>query len=115
MDYTSHAMDEVRRFYVETLGFAEHSAEGGYLLVRTGADSSVGFMPPAPGPPEMWRPPREPALYFMVQDVDRAHAQLEARGVRFDRPPEDMAWGHRVATLRDPEGRTVCLAEVIQR
>ncbi|TMQ68343.1 MAG: hypothetical protein E6K78_01410 [Candidatus Eisenbacteria bacterium] len=113
MDYTSHAMDEVKRFYTEMLGFSnfEHDPKINYLFVATGPSSSLGFMPPVPGPPELWRPPREPAIYLMVRNVDRAHADLVARGAMFQQSPTDMPWGHRVAILRDPEGRTVCLAE----
>ena len=113
MDYSSHALDEVRRFYAELLGFAqsEYDPKIDYLYVQTGPSSSLGFMPPRPGPPEDWRPPREPTLYIMVKDVDRVHRELVAKGVVFERPPEDMTWGHRVASLRDPEGRMVALAQ----
>jgi predicted enzyme related to lactoylglutathione lyase len=114
MDYTSQDLDGVRRFYTEVLGFtnSRHDPTVNYLYVQTGPSSSIGFMPPMPGPPEEWRPPREPALYLMVQNVDRAHADLVAKGVTFDQAPRDMPWGHRVALLRDPEGRRVCLAQV---
>lgn len=116
MDYTSHDTEGVRRFYTQVLGFTqfEHDPQMNYLMVKTGESSSLGFMPPMPGPPEEWRPPREPALYFMIEDVDRAHAALTAQGVSFDQAPQDMPWGHRVAALRDPEGRRVCLAQVLK-
>jgi len=112
-DYTTHDLPAVRRFYVEQLGFTqiEEMPAGPYLSIQTGASSSLGFGPPSSGPPEQWRPPREPALYFRVRDVDRAHRDLVARGVTFEQPPTDMPWGHRVAIARDPEGRTVYLAE----
>src|SRR5215470_7985773 len=117
MDYTSHALDEVRRFYGELLGFSgtHLDADHNYLTVMTGGGSSLGFMPPMPGPPEQWRPPREPALYFIVADVDRAHRDLVAKGVAFEHEPRDMEWGHRIAMLKDPEGRTVCLAQILRR
>ncbi len=113
MDYTSHALDDVKRFYTELLGFRhfDFDPQMQYLYVRTGASSSVGFMPPLPGPPEQWRPPREPAIYLEVSDVDRAHRDLVAKGVTFVQPPMDMPWRHRVAILRDPEGRTIMLAQ----
>jgi len=113
MDYTSHAMDEIQHFYVDLLGFQESDRDPqmNYLYVRTGPSSSVGFMPPMPGPPEQWRPPREPNLYLFVENVDRIYRELSAKGVSFDSEPADMPWGHRVATLRDPEGRMVCLAQ----
>lgn len=117
MDYTSQDLDAVRRFYTEALGFREfeHDPSMNYLMVRTGASSSLGFMPPMPGPPEAWRPPREPAIYLIVEDVDRAYRELIGKNVTFDQPPENTPWGHRVALLRDPEGRRVCLAQVLHR
>ncbi|HEY7729250.1 MAG TPA: VOC family protein [Candidatus Eisenbacteria bacterium] len=110
IDYTTYDLDGVKRFYTDLLGFREftHDASMNYLMVRTGTSSSLGFMPPMPGMDAS--PPKEPGLYFMVKDVDRAHAALVAKGVSFERGPEDMPWGHRVAITRDPEGRLVYLA-----
>jgi predicted enzyme related to lactoylglutathione lyase len=115
MDYTTHAMDEVRRFYTEQLGFSQftYDSKMSYLAVSTGPSSSLGFMPPMPVPPEQWQPPREPTIYLIVEDVDRAHRELVARGVHFEQVPADMPWGHRVALARDPEGRAVCLAQIL--
>ena len=86
LDFTTHAQDEVRRFYVDVLGFSQSDfdAKQNYLFVQTAPGASIGFMPPMPGPPEDWRPPREPAIYFFVRDVDRAYRELSARGVSFD-------------------------------
>jgi predicted enzyme related to lactoylglutathione lyase len=113
MDYTSHDIEAIRRFYTRLLGFGDfqYLPANQYLAVRTGPTSSLGFMPPMPGPPEDWRPPREPTLYLFVEDVDRACRDLTERGVTIDRPPADMPWGHRVAQLRDPEGRSITLAQ----
>ena len=113
LDYTSHDLPGVKRFYGEVLGFTRmiEDPRSGYLSIRTTPTTMLGFMPPHPGPPEEWRPPGEPALYFFVQDVDRAHSDLLAKGVSFLQPPTDMPWGHRMAICRDPEGRTVCLAQ----
>ena len=115
MDYTTHAMDEVRRFYTEQLGLSQFTFDSNapYLTVHTGPASSLGFMPPMPGPPEQWQPPREPSIYLIVEDVDRACRDLAAKGVTFEQMPADMPWGHRVAIVRDPEGRAVCLAQIV--
>ena len=114
MDYTTHNLEGVKHFYTELCGFSgfRYMPEGPYLAIQTGPSSSLGFMPPRPGPPEQWQPPREPTLYLIVDDVDRAHRELTAKGVSFERAPADMPWGHRVAMLRDPEGRSVQLAQV---
>jgi len=116
MDYTSQDLDSIKRFYTETLGFSsfEYDPKMNYLMVRTGSSSSLGFMPPMGGPPEEWRPPREPNIYLIVDDVDRVYRDLLARNVTFDKPPQDMPWRHRVAHLRDPEGRRVCFAQILK-
>jgi uncharacterized glyoxalase superfamily protein PhnB len=85
------------------------------MTVHVTPTSSVGFVPPTGSAPEQWRPPGEPALYLFVTDVDRTFAQLHSRGVSFDQAPTDTPWGHRVAILKDPEGRTVCLAQELKR
>lgn len=117
MDYSTHDLEGMRRFFVETLGFGNvlHIPEHRYLTVFITPTSSLGFMPPTTSAPEQWQPPGEPSLYFYVEDVDRCHAELSARGVSFELPPTDMPWGHRLTTFRDPEGRRVCLARKLER
>ena len=117
MDFTTHALEDLKRFYTEQLGFESFQYDPAfqYLSVRTGPSSSLGFMPPMPGPPEQWRPPREPVIYLHVRDVDRVYRDLKAKGVTFQQEPQDMPWKHRVAVLRDPEGRMVMLAQLSPR
>ena len=117
MDYSTHDQEAMRRFFVETLGFTNviHIPEHRYLTVFVTPTSSLGFMPPMGTAPEQWQPPGEPNFYFFVDDVDAAHRGLTAKGVVFDQAPADMPWGHRLAVLRDPEGRRVCLAQNIKR
>ncbi|MGH7680442.1 MAG: VOC family protein [Candidatus Eiseniibacteriota bacterium] len=111
MDYTTHDLEGVKRFYTNLLGFSKFNEDKNfnYLWVQTGSSSSVGFMPPMRdmGEPS---PAKEPTLYFMVKDVDSAYAKLSAKGVMFEGPPADMPWGHRVIRTTDPEGRPVMLA-----
>jgi catechol 2,3-dioxygenase-like lactoylglutathione lyase family enzyme len=113
MQFATQDPEAVRRFYVETLGFANAIAPAGqpFFTVFMTPSASAWFMTPSGDQaPESWQPPGEPVLYAFVEDVDRAHAALAAKGVVFDQPPRDMPWGHRVAILRDPEGRRICLA-----
>jgi len=108
LDFTTHDPEALRRFYADVLGLrAESDGTPESFRVRLNAGASVAFRPPAPGPPEQWRPPREPVMVFVVADADQAYETLRARGVSFDRPPADLSWGARGALLRDPEGRMV--------
>lgn len=117
MDFSTHDPEGVRRFFVDTLGFTNvlHEPESNYFTVFVTPTSSLGFMPPASTAPDQWQPPGEPNLYFFVSDVDAVFAKLSTEGVLFDQAPTDMPWGHRLAVLRDPEGRRVCLAQNLER
>ncbi|MXU65837.1 VOC family protein [Oceanomicrobium pacificus] len=48
-------------------------------------------------------------LYFEVADVDATHADLKARGIRFDSPPTSESWLWREARFTDPTGHRLCL------
>ncbi len=113
VDYLTYKSSQLRKFYGEILEMpTEFRDMDGvdYLVVRTSSSSTLGFMAPHPDLRTGEAAPREPGLYFMVDDVDRAYQHLLSKGVRFTRPPETMPWGHRVLTTTDPEGRTVMLA-----
>jgi len=117
VDYLTYKSSQLQKFYGEILELpTEFRDMDGldYLVVRTSSSSSLGFMPPHPEIRGGEVVPREPGLYFMVEDVDRAYEHLLAKGVRFPRPPQTMPWGHRVLTTTDPEGRTVMLAAEVE-
>jgi predicted enzyme related to lactoylglutathione lyase len=48
------------------------------------------------------------AMWFQVEDVDRAHAEWISRGIRFVHPPRKSYWGYG-AELADPDGYLVRL------
>ena len=54
---------------------------------------------------------RGPALVWGVESVDRARAQLEAKGVRFDGPTREFGGMVRLATFFDPDGNTLMFYE----
>ena len=43
-------------------------------------------------------------IFLLVDDVDKAHQELRAKGVKFIAEPKDMHWGARAAVLSDPDG-----------
>jgi predicted enzyme related to lactoylglutathione lyase len=110
-DYTTHNFEEVRRFYTQQLGFSRFSYDANwrYMWIQTSNQSSIGFMPPMRGLEPL--PPREPTIYFMVRDIEEAYRKLQARGVSFEDEPQTMPWGHRLVRTRDPEGRSIVLAQ----
>lgn len=118
VDFLTYKVDQVRKFYDEILELETETrdTEGlNYLMVRTSETSSIGFMPPHPEMRGEQPLPREPTLYFVVKDVEKAYAQLIAKGAAFMGPPQEMPWGYRVVTTTDPEGRSVMLASKVKK
>jgi predicted enzyme related to lactoylglutathione lyase len=111
VDYLTYKVEQVRKFYGDVLGFKTEQSESklNYLFVHITPNSTLGFMPPHPQMTGEQPPPKEPTLYFVVEDVDKVFATLMAKGVAFMGPPQEMPWGHRVVMTTDPEGRTVML------
>lgn len=48
-------------------------------------------------------------IYFESRRLDEWVAELKARGIRFDREPEDQRWLWREAVLHDPSGNKIKL------
>ena len=82
--------------------YAEFATAGAKLALCAEATMGavVGRSPPRAGDAGV--------VCLRVDDVDRMHAKLAARGVAFVRTPHDQAaWRQRVAHLRDPAGNLV--------
>ena len=96
------------RFYREILGlslkyefkdYAGFDVGGVELGVKTWGDME----PPRQG---------EPVVSFLVDDVDKAYAELSAKGVKFIKAPEETLWGGRIALFRDLDGNTLQLTQL---
>jgi catechol 2,3-dioxygenase-like lactoylglutathione lyase family enzyme len=94
---------KVLEFYRDTLGLEVEQANDGFVRFR--AQGGFGLAFHFADQPVLARP--APEIHFAVADVDAAYRDLQGRGVRFERGPEDMPWGARMAACRDPEGLTV--------
>jgi catechol 2,3-dioxygenase-like lactoylglutathione lyase family enzyme len=44
------------------------------------------------------------AVVLIVDQVDRLHEELKARGVAIELAPTDQTWGNREMYVRDPDG-----------
>jgi catechol 2,3-dioxygenase-like lactoylglutathione lyase family enzyme len=114
-------LDRALAFYTDVLGLALKHRSGPFAQLATGRTrlalyeraamaETLGF---AIEPPRREAPGFE--LGFLVEDVDRAFAELAARGAEKVTAPTDRAWGQRTAYLRDPDGHLIELAAPIVR
>jgi catechol 2,3-dioxygenase-like lactoylglutathione lyase family enzyme len=108
-------LDGAIAFYRDRLGLAlnAHSQAWGYAVFDggRGANVVVESVPPDAPDDEQALVGRFSGVGFEVADIAAEHARLVAAGVPFDGAPERQAWGGITATLRDPAGNELQLAQ----
>jgi lactoylglutathione lyase len=109
--------EEARRFWVETIGcaLAEDSPYGEerWLSVITpdGATKLVlDKRPPGWTPPATRDGVPHSNVFFYTDDVERTHAELSAKGVRFPEPPSKRFFGWW-SMFEDPDGTRYALGQ----
>lgn len=105
-------LDRLLAFYRGVFGAVEVDrvpAEGApfYVGLQLG-DSDLGLVADAAVAAGT---PQRMLLSIEVPDVAGLLGQVTALGGRVDGPPNDMAWGQRVAHVHDPDGNTVNLTQ----
>ena len=111
-------VDRAKAFYAERLGFVVDvdvtPADGGRVVQLTppGSACSIGLgagLPAYEAPPGSVR-----ALHLVVADIERARADLLARGVDVG-AVQDVGGGVRYAGFQDPDGNSLTLQEMAWR
>jgi predicted enzyme related to lactoylglutathione lyase len=107
-------LEPLIRFYTELFGAEEaerYPAEGPtfFLGLRIG-DSHLGFVTDTEVDTSA---PQRLLLSIDVENVDKLLERVEPLGGKALGPPNDMAWGQRVAHVQDPEGNPINLTQSI--
>ena len=110
-----HRFDEMKRFYVDLLGFAvEWEPDADNVYLSSGIDNlalhraSIAAPPSAGAPPSAASPLDHLGLIVReAEDVDRWAAFLETSGVAIEAPPRTHRDGARSCYFRDPDGNSV--------
>jgi len=107
------AVDDVRDFYVDKLGFEHRMAVVGkdgtldFCNLVLG-DAALMFMrSPEGGPATAASGDQAVELYVEVDDVDGHHTTIRDRGVDVLDPLTDQWWGDRTFVVSDPNGYRV--------
>jgi catechol 2,3-dioxygenase-like lactoylglutathione lyase family enzyme len=109
-----HRFDEMKRFYVDLLGFAvEWEPDADNVYLSSGIDNlalhraSIATGPPVVSPPAASPLDHLGLIVREAEDVDRWAAFLEGRGVAIGARPRTHRDGARSCYFRDPDGNTV--------
>lgn len=101
-------------FYTDGLGLPVRAGDpaSGWLVLDVGACDLVLEQVPDDAPDDdRALVGRFTGLSLQVPDVEAAHRELAARGVRFEAGPSPQAWGGVLATVVDPAGNQVQLVQ----
>jgi uncharacterized glyoxalase superfamily protein PhnB len=106
------AIEEIRDFYIDRLGFAHMMGVVGKdgrldFCIVTRAGAMVMFARPQQqieGTARAHTTPRPLSIYFEVDDADGYHDEVKARGVTVSDPLTNQWWGDRTFAVRDPYG-----------
>jgi catechol 2,3-dioxygenase-like lactoylglutathione lyase family enzyme len=111
--------DEMKRFYVELLGFAvEWEPDADNVYLSSGIDNlalhRASIAAPPPGAPSPAASPSGASpldhlglIVREAEDVDRWAAFLETSGIAIDARPRTHRDGARSCYFRDPDGNSV--------
>jgi predicted enzyme related to lactoylglutathione lyase len=101
-------------FFRDTLGLPlefEHAEFGYASFAPEGLRLGLARVDPKAGDAASFVA-RHTGIGFGVPDLDAAHRELAAKGVRFTMPPSRQPWGGYLATFCDPDGNVFYLDEL---
>jgi uncharacterized glyoxalase superfamily protein PhnB len=107
-------VDEASALYESVLGLQvrARSPEAGYVVFASGTCELVVERVASEAPAEdRALVGRFTGLSFHVHDLDALYRSLMQRGAHFIAPPERQSWGGVLATLQDPAGNALQLAQ----
>lgn len=100
-------VDRAKAFYVERAGFHadhDHTIGGGVRFVQLTPPGSACSIAIGSGITDA-TPGSVQGLLLVVSDIDAARAEFVERGAPIDEV-QDMPWGARHASFRDPDGNS---------
>lgn len=99
-------MDRAIKFYTETLGLRLLANYGGHFAEVQAPGVKIGLHPGKPAKEAS----RGMSLGFRVDDYEATAKELEARGVKIEKTPQDK--GSRTGYFSDPDGYPLYVIEI---
>jgi uncharacterized glyoxalase superfamily protein PhnB len=114
------SVDEIRTFYVDTLGF-DHvmgvvGKDGQFdfcTVVKDGARIMFARAPGTPAGAKSARAKQPVEIYLEVSDVQVYHDTLKKKGVKVTDPLSMQWWGDRTFKVRDPYGYEIWFYQTV--
>jgi catechol 2,3-dioxygenase-like lactoylglutathione lyase family enzyme len=101
-------LEASRSFYVDFLGFEPAMDEEGFLMLRSPSTPTTQVLVATDAAHD--REVLRVDMSVEVDDVERAYAEAQRRGLEVVYPMTDEPWGIRRFFVRDPDGTVVNVA-----
>jgi serine phosphatase RsbU (regulator of sigma subunit)/predicted enzyme related to lactoylglutathione lyase len=104
------------RFYLDQLGFrlvVDHRFESGERWIEVAApdgSANLALVAAKPGSEEYKLIGRDSQVFFLTEDVSAKFTEWSQRGVHFQSPPQEPAWGGIFTRFEDVDGNSFGLA-----
>ena len=116
--FHAREFDRSVHFYQETLGLERTGGwdrpDGKGALFSVGGNAVIEIFGAAEGETYDGPVPADVVLAIEIEDVDGLYEQLIALGADVQDKPVNRPWGHRVFTVKDPDGLSIHLYSVIE-
>ena len=99
-------------FFRDVIGFPLLVSDDQFQFARFQAGGITFAVVGGPGADRAARGDVHTGIAICVRDVDEAHRELAAKGVRFTMPPARQPWGGYMALFADPDGNIFYLDSV---
>lgn len=103
--YTVKDLEAAKKFYGETLGMKKAFEMPGWAEFGESPDG------PCIGLNQMVEPATGATIVLRVDDIDKARAEMEAKGVKFPEPTQEIPGAVRLAVFLDQDGNKLQLAQ----
>jgi len=108
INITSDQADVLHAFYRDVVGLPLNEQVGGFMVGGGGAMLLIDGHSDTKG---RAKEPQRVLINFMVDDIAKEQAALEAKGVKFLRNQGREEWGGIISTFQDPDGNYLQLIE----
>ena len=111
--FTTDKVQETKEFYEKYLGATTIFEKEGYVKLRFGNTSTILELVAPQSPENKQSDSTGLGFNILVEDVDLSYKKITSAKLDLVMPIEDHPWGERGFGIKDPNGLTIYIHQVI--